>query len=88
MDKRGNSLRKRKFLKIFINLVIFISWVTMMVFLINKESILKNNEAESNFRELIPQGIEVDAWKSISISDQWGSVGRVCTYDYRSIPRG
>jgi hypothetical protein len=71
MDRRGHRLKKRLVLKISVNLIILISWVTMMVLLINKEGIVKDNKVKSNFRELIPRDIEVDAWKSIYISDQW-----------------
>lgn len=71
MDRRGHRLRKKQALKIAINLIIIISWVVMMCLLIKKEGILKSRGTESSFRELIPRDIEVDAWKSLYISDQW-----------------
>jgi len=71
MDRRGHRLRKKRVLRITINLIILVFWVVMMTLLIKKEGILKSRGTESYFRELIPRDIEVDAWKSLYISDQW-----------------
>ncbi|MGA1840088.1 MAG: transglutaminase-like domain-containing protein [bacterium] len=83
MDRRSYRLNKGLALKICVNLIILISWATMMVLLINKEELVKkDNKVKSSFREIIPEDIEVDDWKSIYISDKWAGYAHttLCPY--------
>jgi len=64
-------LKKGRIFLVFLNILILASWVMMMILLVKREGMLKPRGVQGNFRELIPQDIELDAWKSIYISHQW-----------------
>ncbi|MFH0925509.1 MAG: hypothetical protein V1872_07750 [bacterium] len=65
-------MSKKSLMKITLHLIITLTWATTMVFLAYKEGILaKGKKNQLLFRELIPQNLKLDAWKSIYISNKW-----------------
>ncbi|MBN2372523.1 transglutaminase domain-containing protein [bacterium] len=64
-------MKKGRILTVSMNILIVISWVAMMFLLIKREGFLREKGVEANFRNLIPQDLEVDTWKSIFVGGQW-----------------
>lgn len=64
-------MRGRKHLRIAVHMLILLSWVFVMLQLLNKEGFLKRKTADTSFRRLIPSDLDVDVWKGIYIGDKW-----------------
>ncbi|MBT8490418.1 MAG: transglutaminase-like domain-containing protein [Deltaproteobacteria bacterium] len=86
---RGHELRKKSITKIIIHLVIIISWIGVMVLLVEKEGMIRIQTGEASFRTFIPKDIKLDVWKGIYINDQWiGYVHTILDRDQTSDSSG
>lgn len=64
-------MRKKKILKIIIHAAIIISWICIMLLLVEKEGLIRIQTGKTQFRATIPNDLELDIWKGIYINKQW-----------------
>jgi hypothetical protein len=65
------SLKKGVVKRISVGCLILLSWIGMMVLLIEKEGLIKDEPPKESLRAIIPATTYLDTWKGIYINDRW-----------------
>jgi hypothetical protein len=69
--KKVISLKKGIVTRISVGCLILLSWIGMMVLLIEKEGLIKSDPPKDSVRAIIPAATYLDTWKGIYINDRW-----------------
>ncbi|MCD6152295.1 MAG: transglutaminase domain-containing protein [Syntrophobacterales bacterium] len=82
-------MKKRLSLKIFIHLLIIVSWLGIMFLLIEKEGLIQFRTGGPSLRKAIPKDIVLDVWKGVYIKDRWiGYVHTMLGHDKETNNKG
>jgi transglutaminase-like putative cysteine protease len=65
------SLKKGVVTKISVGLLIVLSWIGMMILLIEKEGLITGDLPKDSIRAIIPATTYLDTWKGIYIDNRW-----------------
>ncbi len=64
-------LKKARVTKISVGLLILLSWIGMMILLIEKEGLLTADPPKHSVRTIIHSATSLDTWRGIYIDDRW-----------------